>query len=292
MTELRDPAGQAQLRATLSGHTRLALVIGDPVRHSLSPAIHNAAFAACGLDWVFLACEVPEGRVPEALAGASAMGVQGLSVTMPHKAAVAAAVDELSPTARRLGAVNCVARDGERLVGHSTDGDGFIDALADEAGWSPDGSRCVVLGAGGAARAVVLALTGAGAAEVAVVNRTAQNAVAAAAPAGGRGRVAEAAEVGGFDLVVNATPLGMTGHGGAAMPLDPALLHPGQILVDLVYDPVETALLAAARDRGVAAFGGVRMLVHQAARAFELWTGLDAPIEAMVAATTEALARR
>lgn len=270
----------------------MAVVIGDPVRHSLSPAIHNAAFASCGLDWVFLACEVPEGRVPEALAGAVALRVEGLSVTMPHKAAVAAAVDELSPTARRLGAVNCVARDGERLVGHSTDGDGFVDALAEEAGWSPDSARCVVLGAGGAARAVVLALAGAGAAEVAVVNRTAQNAVAAAALAGARGRVAEAAEVSGFDLVVNATPLGMTGYGGAAVPLDPALLHPGQVLVDLIYEPAETALLAAARAQGVAAFGGVRMLVHQAARAFELWTGIDAPIEAMVAATTEALARR
>lgn len=292
MTEPGDPAGLAHLRATLSGHTRLAVVIGDPVRHSLSPAIHNAAFAACGLDWVFLACEVPEGRVPEALAGAVALGVEGLSVTMPHKAAVAAAVDELSPTARRLEAVNCVARDGERLVGHSTDGDGFIDALADEAGWSPDGARCVVLGAGGAARAVILALAGAGAAEVAVVNRTAQNAVAAAALAADRGRVAEATETGRFDLVVNATPLGMTGHRGAPLPLEPDLLQPRQILVDLVYEPAETALLAAARARGVAAFGGVRMLVHQAARAFELWTGADAPIEAMVAATEQALARR
>ena len=292
MTEFPDPAGAAQTRARLSGHTRLAVVIGDPVRHSLSPAIHNAAFAACGLDWAFLACEVPEGRVPEALAGAVALGVEGLSVTMPHKAAAAAAVDELSPTARLLGAVNCVARDGERLVGHSTDGEGFVDALAEEAGWSPDGARCVVLGAGGAARAVVLALAGAGAAEVAVVNRTAQNAVTAAALAGTRGRVAEAAEVSGFDLVVNATPLGMTGHGGAAVPLDPALLHPGQILVDLIYEPSETPLLSTARARGLTAFGGVPMLVHQAARAFELWTGVDAPIEAMVAATAEALARR
>ena len=278
--------------AGLSGHTRLAVVIGDPVRHSLSPAIHNAAFAACGLDWVFLACEVPEGRVPEALAGAVALGIEGISVTMPHKAAVAAAVDELSPTARRLGAVNCVARDGERLVGHSTDGDGFIDALADEAGWSPDGARCLVLGAGGAARAVVVALTGAGAAEVAIVNRTPQRAAVAAALAGDRGRVAAAAEAGGFDLVVNATPLGMAGQAGAALPLDPDLLQPGQLLVDLVYEPAETALLAAARERDLRAFNGVRMLVHQAARAFELWTGNEAPVDAMVAATEEALTRR
>ena len=278
--------------AGLSGKTRLAIVIGDPVRHSLSPVIHNAAFAACGLDWVFLACEVPEGRVPDALAGAVALGIEGLSVTMPHKAAVAAAVDELSPAARLLGAVNCVARHGDRLVGHNTDGGGFVDALADEAGWSPAGTRCVVLGAGGAARAVTLALADAGAAEVAVVNRTAPNAVTAAALAGDRGRVAEPGEVGGFDLGVNATPVGMRGHRGAPMPLDPGLLRPDQLLVDLVYEPAETALLAAARERGLRAFNGVRMLVHQAARAFELWTGTDAPIDAMVAATKQALARR
>ena len=278
--------------ARLSGKTRLAIVIGDPVRHSLSPVIHNAAFAACGLDWVFLACEVPEGRVPEALAGARALGIEGLSVTMPHKAAVAAAVDDLSPAARVLGAVNCGARHAERLVGHNTDGGGFIDALAREAGWAPAGTRCVVLGAGGAARAVALALADAGAAEVAIVNRTAPNAVTAAALAGDRGRGAEPGEVGGFDLVVNATPLGMRGHSAAAMPLDPALLRPDQLLVDLVYEPAETALLAAARERGLRAFNGVGMLVHQAARAFELWTGNEAPIEAMVATTTEALARR
>ena len=292
MTGPADAAPPAGRPAGLSGHTRLAVVIGDPVRHSLSPAIHNAAFAALGMDWVFLACPVPEGKVPEALAGAVALGIEGLSVTMPHKAAVAGAVDELSPTASLLGAVNCVARDGERLVGHSTDGDGFVDALADEARWSPAGARCVVFGAGGAGRAVVLALAGAGAAEVAVVNRTARHAEAAAALAGDRGRVVEAADAGRFDLVVNATPLGMTGHGGAALPFDPGLLRPDQLLVDLVYEPAETALLAAARARGVRAFNGVRMLVHQAARAFELWTGVAAPTEAMAAATTEALARR
>lgn len=280
------------LRTGLSGHTRLAIVIGDPVRHSLSPAIHNAGFAALGLDWVFLACEVPEGRAPQALAGSVALGIEGLSVTMPHKAAVAAAVDRLSPTARLLGAVNCVTRDGDQLVGHSTDGDGFVDALGSEADWSPAGARCVVFGAGGAGRAVVLALADAGAAEVAVVNRTPQNSQAAAALAGDRGRVAGAAETAGFDLVVNATPLGMTGHRGAALPLDPGLLRPGQLLVDLVYEPAETALLAAARDRGLRAFNGVRMLVHQAARAFELWTGTEAPVEAMAAAAAEALARR
>ena len=278
--------------ADLSGQTRLAIVIGDPVRHSLSPVIHNAAFAACDLDWVFLACEVPEGRAPEALAGALALGIEGLSVTMPHKAAVAATVDDLSSAARLLGAVNCVARQGDRLVGHNTDGGGFTDALAAEAGWSPAGARCVVLGAGGAARAVALALAEAAAAEVAIVNRSPRNAVAAAALAGDRGRVAEVGEVGGFDLVVNATPLGMRGHSGAPMPLDPGLLRSDQLLVDLIYEPAETALLAAARARGLRAFNGVRMLVHQAARAFELWTGTEAPIDAMVAATRQALARR
>ena len=135
-------------------------------------------------------------------------------------------------------------------------------------------------------------LAEAGAAEVAILNRTPRNATSAAALAGDRGRVAEPGEIGGFDLVVNATPLGMSGHSGPPTPLDPALLSPDQLLVDLVYEPAETALLAAARERGLRAFNGVRMLVHQAARAFELWTGTEAPIEEMAAATTKALTRR
>ncbi|HVT76801.1 MAG TPA: shikimate dehydrogenase, partial [Acidimicrobiales bacterium] len=146
----------------------MAGVIGDPVRHSLSPAIHNAAFAEAGLDWVFVAFEVADGEAPTAIAGARALGIDGLSVTMPHKATVIEALDRLSPTAAALGAVNAIVREGTEFVGHSTDGAGLIDSLAYDEGFAVAGKKCAVLGAGGAARAVILALADAGAEEVVV----------------------------------------------------------------------------------------------------------------------------
>ncbi len=184
------------------------------MRHSLSPAIHNAAFSASGLDWVFVALPVPDGGGAEAVDAMRVLGLEGLSVTMPHKAAVIAGVDRLTPTADSLDAVNCVFRDpGDRsiLVGDNTDGAGFLAGLADDFGFDVAQRRCVVLGAGGAARAVVLALAGAGAASIVVVNRSPARARAAAALAGGAGGVATVDAVAGADLVVNATPVGMAG---------------------------------------------------------------------------------
>jgi shikimate dehydrogenase len=276
----------------VTGRTTLAAVIGDPIRHSRSPQILNAAFAATGLDWVYVALEVGEGRVPAALEGVRAMGIAGLSVTMPHKTAVAAylgrtgdpAGDDLSPEARRLQAVNCVANRDGALIGHNTDGAGFVASLRADAGVDPAGARCVVLGAGGAARALVLALAGAGAAEVAVVNRTASTAEAAAALAGECGRVAGPEQVGVADVVVNATPVGMDGE---SLPLDPGLLRHGQLVADIIVEPVETPLLREAALRGARTLGGLGMLAHQAATAFEIWTGRPAPVEAMVAAASQ-----
>ena len=257
--------------------TRVAGVIGSPVRHSLSPALHNAAFAAAGLDWTFVAFDVAAGRAGGALEGMRALGLAGLSVTMPHKDDVARAVDERSAEAELLGAVNCVVPiGGGRLRGENTDGPGFVASLRD-VGVDPAGLRCCVLGAGGAARSVVLALARAGAAEVAVVNRTESKAAAAVALAGSAGRLG--ASPGDADLVVNATSVGMGAGGGLAV--DPALLGAGQVVVDLVYEPRETPLLRAARGAGATAVGGIGMLLHQAALAFELWTGEAAPLQAM-----------
>src|SRR5690606_16596671 len=168
----------------VTGRTRVAAVIGSPVRHSLSPTIHNAAFAATGLDWVYVAFEVPEGRGGDAVAAVRTLGLAGLSVTMPHKAAVHDAVDERTPVAAALGAVNCVYWRGDRLVGDNTDGAGFLDALRADEGVEVGGRRCVVVGAGGAGRAVAHALGGAGAAEVVVVNRSPGPAARAAELAG------------------------------------------------------------------------------------------------------------
>jgi shikimate dehydrogenase len=264
-------------------------VIGQPVAHSLSPLLHNAAFDALGLDWVSVAFSVPAGSLPGALAGMRALGIVGLSVTMPHKQEAATLVDECTPVAERLGVVNCITGTDGRLVGDSTDGPGFVEALRrpEEQGggnFDPAGRRCVVVGAGGASRAVVLALAGAGALEVVVVNRTAARAAETAALAGDCGRVGQPADVAHADLVVQATPVGMAGVAGGdgtAVPFDPALLHAGQVVSDLVYHPMVTPLMEAARAHGARAVGGLGMLVHQAALAVERWTGGPVPVDAM-----------
>jgi shikimate dehydrogenase len=265
-------------------------IIGDPIRHSLSPVLHNAAFAALGLDWAYLAFEVAEGAGSAAVTAVRALGLEGLSVTMPHKADAAGAVDRLSPTAERLGVVNTVVRRGSLLLGESTDGDGFIDALRADRGFDPAGRRCVILGAGGAARAVVLALAEAGAAEVVVVGRTPSRAEGTAALAGSLGRVGVAEDASEADLVVNATPVGMEGTTTSGLPVDPRLLGGGQLVADLIYAPAVTAFLEAARARGAATVNGLGMLVHQAGRQFHLWTGNAAPLDAMSAAALAAIA--
>jgi shikimate dehydrogenase len=283
----RDGAADGQ---TVSARTRLAAVMGSPVAHSLSPAIHNAAFAATGADWVYVAFEVDEPGVGAAMAGVRALGIAGLSVTMPAKEAVARHVDERSSDADALGAVNCVAvRDG-RLVGHNTDGAGFVDALQLDAGIGLDGLDAVVLGAGGAARAVVRALAGAGAARVTVVARNPDRGEVAARLAGEAGRVGAPVDVAGAAVVVNATPVGM-GDDAGALPVDPTHLGAGQVVVDLIYHPRRTALLVAAEAAGATPVDGLGMLVHQAAHQFRIWTGLDAPLVAMRAAAERQLAR-
>ena len=265
---------------------RVAAVIGDPVRHSRSPAIHNAAFAAAGIDWVFTAFEVPAGKGAEALDAMRVLGLAGMSVTMPLKAEVAAAADEVDEEVEVLAAANCMVPLGDgRLRAANTDAAGFVAGLQADAGLSADGLRVVLMGGGGAARAVAWGLAAAGAADVAVINRTqakAQTAAAVANAAGrsGRsGRVGTMDDVAGADVVVNATSVGMGAD--PSMPCDPSLLRPGQVAVDLVYEPTETAWLAALRQRGVEAHNGLSMLAYQAAAAFELWTGAEAPVEVM-----------
>ncbi len=281
----------------ITGATRTAGVMGSPIRHSLSPVIFNAAFAASGLDWAYLAFDVPDGAAGLAMAGIRALGFDGMSVTMPHKAAVIAALDDLSEDADVLGAVNCVARVGERLVGYNTDGDGLVDALRIDEGIEIAGQRFAVVGAGGAARAVIRSLGAQGAASVIVINRSQGRAEEAARLAGAPGSVGEAAAIATADVVINATPLGMgvvvtTSGEPEPLPMDPALLGSGQVLVDLIYHPAVTPLIAEARSRGVQTVNGMGMLIHQAAHAFRHWTQEDPPLEAMSAAAVSALTHR
>ena len=273
----------------ISGATRVAGVIGSPVRHSLSPALHNAAFAQLAVDWVYAAFEVAPGSAPAALEAMRALGLGGLSVTMPHKEAVATAVDAFDPAAAALRSVNTVVPQADgSLKGYSTDGAGFVASLA-AAGVTVAGRSMCVLGAGAAARSIVDALARDGAARITVVNRTASTAHDAVQLAGGVGVVGSPADVRDADIVVNATSVGM---GADELPCDPALLRAGQVVADLVYHPRVTALLRAAHAAGAHPVDGLGMLVHQAALQQQLWHGLLPDVAVMAAAAERELAAR
>ncbi|HEX9682332.1 MAG TPA: shikimate dehydrogenase [Acidimicrobiales bacterium] len=260
----------------VTASTRVAGLIGHPVEHSLSPVIHNAAYEALDLDWVYVALPVAPGAASQVVRSAGIMGIVGLSVTMPHKAPAARAVDRLTPIAERLGVVNTVTVTDDGLEGDSTDGPGFIASIRAE-GIEPAGMAVAVIGTGGAARAVIDAMATAGASTIAMIGRTADN--------------ADRDDIVGADLIVNATPVGMEGgpdpHGLA---VDPPLLSANQVVVDLVYRPAITPTLAAARDTGCTVVGGLGMLVHQAALQIERWSGKSPPLAAMADAAATALA--
>jgi shikimate dehydrogenase len=271
----------------------VAALIGSPVGHSLSPVIHQAAFDAAGIDWRYVAFDVPAGRADEALAAMRALGIAGLSVTTPHKQQVAVCVDGLAPAAAALRSVNTVvAEDDGRLVGHSTDGQGFVAALHAD-GVDVCGMHVAVLGAGAAARSVVAALDHAGAAAIVVLNRTPEKVpdVVALAPLTARSLASHdvARELAAAELIVNATSVGF---GTDELPLDPEVLHPEHLVADLVYHPLDTGLLRAARAAGARTFDGLGMLVHQAALQQQLWLGQLPDVGVMRAAAEAELARR
>jgi len=273
----------------IRGTTRLVGVLGDPIAHSRSPAMHNAAFRAMGLDWCYVPLHVTPARLGAAVRGLVALGFVGANVTIPHKERAAEMVDELTPAAAATGAVNTLAVQGERLVGDNTDVGGILAALA-EAGVSVAGREAVVLGAGGSARAVAYALAQAGG-QVALANRTVERAQALAAKVG-RGLdpipLADAralqARLDGAVLLVNATPVGMhPGPGESPLPAG-VRCHPGLTVLDLVYAPRETRLLRQAQAAGCRTIEGLRVLVHQGALSFERWTGQAAPLQVMARA--------
>ena len=273
----------------ITGGTRVAAVIGNPVRHSLSPALHNAAFEQLGLDWVYAAFDVSPGEAQAALDAMRTFRLGGLSITMPHKEAVASAVDSLDPAAAALRSVNTVVPQADgSLKGYSTDGAGFVASLA-AAGVSVAGLPVCVLGAGAAARSIVDALARAGVAQVAVVNRTAAAADEAASLAGPTGVVGGSADVSDAHILINATSVGM---GGDELPCDPSLLRSGQVVADIVYHPRETALLRAARSAGATTVEGLGMLVHQAALQQQLWHGHLPDVSVMTNAAERELAAR
>lgn len=285
------------MSAVLSGTTRLACVLGSPVRHSLSPAIHNAAFAARDVDAVYLAFEIGTEAMAATVRALSAIGFLGASVTMPHKEVAHTLCDEVGPVARRLGSLNTlVARRDGSLYGESTDGDGCVGALRG-AGATLAGAVAVVVGAGATARACILALAESGASRIVVVNRTRARGESAALLAPDVTTVVETSDsarvrevVAGADIVVHTTPAGMGGDTSSAFDL--GALRGGQFVLDAVYQPLETPVLAAARSCGAEVVDGLWMLIHQAARQQELWTGHSPDIAAMRAAAEHELERR
>ena len=275
----------------IGGATQVLGVMGWPVEHSLSPAIHNAAFAALDLDWVYVPMPVEPGRVRAAVEGLGSLGFRGANVTMPHKEEVAAAVDRLDDDAARLRAVNTVvvAPDGT-TSGANTDAPGFGRFLADDVGFDVGGRTVLVLGGGGAARACALAVARAGAARISVAVRDERQATAIRDLCGPLGCVVDRVvfddAVGvDADVVVNATPLGREAGGPPHPPF-----RPGMLAVDLLYRPAVTGFQRAARAAGAEAHGGLGLLLQQAALSFELWTGVRAPLEVMSAAAVAATA--
>ena len=277
----------------IGGATHLTGVIGWPVTLSLSPAIHNAAFAGLGMDWVYVPLPVAPGNLRAATDGLLGLGLLGANVTMPHKTESADLADDLSDEARRLRAVNTFVVAGDRLHGHNTDAPGFDRFLRRDVGFDPRDRSALVFGAGGAARAVAFALAGAGVGELSVAVRDVGRASELLEAVEGttlRPKVVDFDDASGVsaDLVVNATPLGADGH--TAPPLPP--LAPGVVVIDLLYRPSVTPLQAAARAAGAEAHGGLGLLLQQAALSFELWTGTPAPLEVMSAAAVAALTER
>lgn len=286
----------------ISGKTRVCGIFGHPVEHSFSPAMHNAAFQAAGLDYVYVPLPVQPENLRAAVEAVRALGLAGVNVTIPHKEAVLPLLDELSEEAGLTGAVNTIVNRSGRLLGDNTDGRGFLRSLQEGAGFSPAGRSALLLGSGGAARAVALQLALAGAGRLRLTNRSRKRAEELAGyieaktrlkpevldwPAEGETLPEEALR--GADLVVQGTPLGMHPAVSEAPPLPYGSFRPGQVACDLVYNPVETQFLQRAGRAGAVTVDGLGMLLYQGALAYELWTGTTAPVEVMRKALEEVL---
>ena len=272
-------------------------LFGYPLSHSISPAFQQAALDSLSIEACYTARPTPpEGLASEVekLRGNNHLGA---NVTIPHKERVRACLDGLDPWAETVGAVNTIVKEDGRLVGHNTDGYGFLRSLEERGGFSPEGKSVLVLGAGGAARAAVFALAESGAGTVLIANRTVGRGAALAGDA--RGRSLDAASIpldeareaaGRVDLIVNATSMGMEpGPNAGLSPLESRDISPHALVYDMVYTPQQTPLMEAAQQAGADVIGGLWMLVYQGAAAFEMWTSREAPVDLMYEAGLRAL---
>jgi shikimate dehydrogenase len=272
----------------ISGKTRVCGVIGDPIEHTLSPAMHNAAFEQLKLDYVFLAFKVKAAEVENAIRGMRGLGIHGLNVTMPHKNAVIDYLDEVDETAKFLGSVNTILNDNGRLRGFSTDGAGALNALQ-ENGVNPRGKKLLLLGAGGAAKAIAFALAKE-VEELVLLNRTPEKTKALTEALSsefdkkvtGETLTPRAIQknMQDADILINATSVGMHPHVGQSL-VAPQWLKPDLTVMDIVYNPTETKLAKDAKAAGARVISGVEMLIYQGAASFEIWTGCAAPVKVM-----------
>jgi len=274
----------------ISGKTRVCALIGDPVEHSMSPVMHNAAFRELGLDFVYVAFRVQKENVTRAIGGMRAFNLRGLNVTIPHKVAVIPLLDELDPLAEKIGAVNTIVNNDGVLKGYNTDAGGFLHALLAQ-GIEPERKNIVIIGAGGVSRAASFVLADRNA-NITILNRIEELnwAVELADHITQTfGKKVDALELNPenlkkvsakADVLVNATSVGMSPK-ISETPVNAGLLRPGLVVYDIVYNPIETRLLKEAAAAGAKIISGLDMFVGQGALAFELWTGQKAPVELM-----------
>ncbi|MFH1097145.1 MAG: shikimate dehydrogenase [Candidatus Desantisbacteria bacterium] len=270
----------------INGQTKVVGIIGDPVKHSLSPQMHNAAFKHLKLNLVYVPFHVKPEQLNEAIKGMMALGMVGLNVTVPHKIEVMKYLDEISPDAKAIGAVNTISIKNNKCIGDNTDGRGFIRALIEDEGITIAGKNIVILGAGGSARAIGHSLIKDGVKRLIFCNRTAPRAEEMAksfqsmgVSVAGMGIIDSRDEIAQADMIINTTSAGM--KQGDPLLIDPSLIRKGQIVYDIIYSPPETPLLQTAKNSGARAINGLGMLIHQGALAFEIWTGCPAPVEVM-----------
>ena len=281
----------------INGQTRIVGVIGDPVQHSRSPQMHNAAILERKLDYVYIPFHVRSGELQEAIEGFKALNVLGVNVTIPHKQTVMSILDDVSHEATLIGAANTLIFCDGRVSGDNTDAQGFLRAMTEEGIDIPVGGSAVVLGAGGAARAVVVALALSGLDLITIANRTewkaiqfekdlatiSETEISAVDLASNQLNLA----IRSADLLVNTTSVGM--QETDQLLIDPDFLNPGTVVYEIVYTPPETPLLRVAREKGCQTIGGIGMLVHQGAIAFEKWIGIVPNVETMRIALKQAL---
>ena len=284
---MRALAGAVALApSVIRGSTQILGVIGDPVAHSASPVMHNAALSHLGLDYVYVPCHVLPERISQLGDAMRTLGIRGLNVTVPHKQAVMDVVDDLSEAARQIGAVNTIIHDAGHLLGDNTDAYGIATSLREDGGLESLPPKVVLLGAGGAARAILHAvLLDKGVEQVTVLNRTLDRAQDLVAELGaGRataGELGDPEPLQAAGLLINCSSVGLAPKPEVSPLGDGAGLHDGLVVVDIVYKPLRTRLLQQAEAAGARTVDGLGMLVHQAARAFELWTGQRAPVNVM-----------